>query len=63
MKLTTTGGEANVVMSGSPATLWAAHGAGSDAAVPVTFIQVVAYTDTVGSDYSIIVTFTVGFNV
>ncbi len=63
MEITTTGGVANVELSGSPATLWAAHTAGSDATVPVYFIQDVAYTDTVGSDYSITVTFTVGFNV
>ncbi|MDO9579478.1 MAG: hypothetical protein Q7J06_02765, partial [Bacteroidales bacterium] len=63
MKITTTGGVANVALSGTAATLWAAHVAGSDAAVPVYFIQDVAYTDTVGSDYTITVTFTVGFNV
>ncbi len=61
MQLTATGGETDVGLSGTAANLYAGHAAGS-ADINVTFKQTVAYTDTVGSDYAITVTFTVGLD-
>ncbi len=54
-------GEGDVGLSGTAQAI-DTHAAGS-ADISVTFKQTVIYTDTVASDYSITVTFTVGFDV
>lgn len=54
-------GGVDLTLSGTAGTLASAQGAASDT-ISVYFEQTLAYTDTVGSDYSITVTFTVGFD-